>query len=199
MQRTSWLFLVVFLFIFFSSSLLLSHWHIAPIENVLGLLSVISYVLTLMPSLVRTLVPKSKRHPLVIGLIRYRRQVGVASFCFGSQHGLIIVGQRSLNMLSVQTYYQYLHGSILLGIFLLLTLTSNDESLKWLKIAWKRLHQVTYVIPLIVLWHVVDNMNSKTWVTPIAETLTLSVIVLLTLRLGFVTLKKWGDSVEKRS
>ena len=186
MHRSSVIFLVTFLLIFLSSSLLFSYLNSAPIGNLLGLLSIISYVLTLVPSLVKTLVPKIKHHPLVIWLMRYRRQIGVASFCFGTQHGLLIVAQRSLDMLDMNTYRQYCHGSILFGIFMLLTITSNNESVKWLKKTWRRIHQLTYIIPAILLWHVADNMNIQTWVTPVAKGLTCLVIGLLALKLCVV-------------
>lgn len=182
MQRPAVRFVAIFLLIFLSSSLILMSWPAAPISNVLGLFSVLSYGLTLIPSLIKTLIPNIKRHPLCIWLLKYRRQMGVASFCFGAQHGLIVVVQRSLDMTDMHTYIQYVHGSILFAIFALLMITSNDESVKWLKKNWTRIHQLTYAIPAILLWHVADNMNVQTWITPIAEGLTCLLIGLLILK-----------------
>ncbi|MEM9217855.1 MAG: iron reductase [Cyanobacteria bacterium P01_F01_bin.150] len=190
MQRSSTIFLTIFLLIFIGSALALSYVDISYIGNVLGLLSIVSYVFTLMPGIVKTLTPKAKRHSLVIGLMRNRRQIGVASFCFGAQHGLFIVMQRSLDLMNMHTYMQYIHGSILFGIFSLLTITSNNESVKFLKKKWQHIHQLTYIIPAILVWHVLDNMNKRTWVTPIAEGLIYIAILLLITKLYFLACRK---------
>ncbi|NEQ96424.1 MAG: iron reductase [Cyanothece sp. SIO2G6] len=192
-------FLMAFVLIFLVVSLIASRWSSAPVGNVLALLSVISYVLTLIPGCVKTLVPKIKRHPLVVWLSRHRRYIGVASFCFGAQHGGIIVAQRSLDMLDMHTYRQYLHGSILLGIFALLTMTSNDRCVRWLKKKWKKVQQLTYVIPGILFWHVADNMNTQTWVTPIAGGLICFVIGTLGTRLWIAVIhNQWGHKTKEK-
>lgn len=186
MQHPATRFVAVFVLFSTSSSFAFLYWHTAPISNVLGLFSLISYGLTLIPGLLKTLVPEIKRHPVSIWLLKYRRQMGVASFCFGAQHGLLIVVERSLDMLDMHTYMQYVHGSLLFAIFTLLMITSNNDSVRWLKKRWTRLHQLTYVIPAMLLWHVADNMNVQTWITPLAEGLTCLLLGLLILKLWVV-------------
>ena len=54
-------------------------------------------------------------------------------------------------------------------IFTLLTVTSNDWSVKKLKKHWKQLHQLTYLAMVLLTWHVWDKMMGHwTWVTPIS-------------------------------
>ncbi len=182
-KRSSIIFLAVSIGLVFGSFLIFNYFSFVPIGNFFALLSVICYVLTLLPSITKTIYPKIKCHPCLIWLLKYRRHVGVASFCFGAQHGALIVVERSIDMLDMHTYIQYFHGSIILSIFALLTATSNNESIKWLKRNWKKIHQLTYLIPAVLLWHITDNMRTKTCLTKIGICLTCFVIISLIFKL----------------
>jgi methionine sulfoxide reductase heme-binding subunit len=49
----------------------------------------------------------------------------------------------------------------------LLAITSNDWSIKQLKNNWAKLHQLTYIILLILPWHIFGQMSSKwSYLTP---------------------------------
>lgn len=183
MRQTSLFFLTLFLPIFVGSFIILYHVTSIPIENFFGLMSVICYVLTLVPSLTRIIIPQLKRQKGIIWLSKYRRYTGVAAFCFATDHSILILIQHQANMLDWHTYSQYFQGLLMLGILTLLTATSNHESVRYLRHHWKTIHQLTYLVPVLLLWHLVTKMTAWTWATPIAIVLAVVTIVLLLIRL----------------
>ncbi|NET35037.1 MAG: iron reductase [Cyanothece sp. SIO1E1] len=183
MRQTSIIFLVIFLSIFFESFLIFDYFNSALLVNFFGLMSVISYALTLLPGIARAIFPRLKRHGCLTWLLKYRRYTGVAAFCFGAEHGILILIQQQADMLDFHTYLQYSQGFIMLGIFTLLTATSNDESVKWLKRNWKELHQLTYLIPMLLVWHLLTKMTVRTWITPIALWTSIFIMIFLMLKI----------------
>ncbi len=126
----------------------------APLANIFGFLALLCYIATLLPSLLKTVLPTIKGNKTLTSLLKYRRYFGVAAFCLGANHGVLLIYERHLNLLDWQTYLHYFQGFSTLGIFTILAATSNDESVKYLKKKWKNLHQLTYLVILILPWHI---------------------------------------------
>ncbi|MEI6728269.1 MAG: ferric reductase-like transmembrane domain-containing protein [bacterium] len=152
--------------------------------NFLGFLAAICYLLTLLPSLIRIVVPKFFPLKLPRLLLKYRREIGVMAWIFGFLHGTFIVVEKNLNLLDLNVAKNFLQGLALITIFTLLAVTSNDYSLKYLKQNWKKLHRITYLGLLILPWHILDKMSPK-WsiTTPITLTLILVFIFLSLIRI----------------
>jgi methionine sulfoxide reductase heme-binding subunit len=130
-----------------------------PFSNLLGCLALISYLCTVSPSLAKAFFPHWKRNKPLNWLLRYRRYVGVSSFSLALNHGVLQIIERDLNLLDLSTYLHYSQGFSMLLILTLLAFTSNDESVRSLKRNWKQLHSLTYLIILILPWHILDKMD----------------------------------------
>lgn len=151
----------------------------APLANILGFLALLCYVATLLPSLLKAIFPAIKRNKSLMSLLKYRRHLGVAAFCLGANHGVLLILERQANLLDWHTYIHYFQGITTLAIFTILTVTSNDESVKTLKNNWKKLHQLTYLAMFILPWHILDKMSGDwTYLTPLAVLLTLFILIL---------------------
>lgn len=97
--------------------------------------------------------PKLK---IFLTLLRYRRQLGVASFYILLFHGLglmIALGVFSNNQFKPQPFL--LWGLIGLFLMFILYLTSNNFSVRLLKRNWKRLQMIAYIAALAAIIHVV--------------------------------------------
>ena len=163
----------------------------ASFPNILGFISLIFYILTLLPSMLRVVVPQSKATGIPQLLMKHRRSTGILAFLFALGHGLLLLKQRNLDFLDATTYWFYLQGLVPLIIFTLLGVTSNDWSIKRLKKNWKRLHQLTYIAMFMLAWHVWGKMSGQwTYLTPIAITAIFSTIVLF---LG----RRWQEHQRK--
>jgi len=155
----------------------------APLANLMGFLSLLSYIATLLPGLLRAIFPALKKDKMLIWLLKYRRHIGVAAFGFGVNHGILLILERQVNFLEWHTYVHYFQGIATLAIFTILTLTSNDESVKSLKKDWKKLHQLTYLAIFILPWHILDKMAIHwTRLTPLGVLLSLTILVLFVIR-----------------
>lgn len=155
----------------------------APLANILGFLALLCYIATLVPSLLKAIVPAIKRNKSLMWLLKYRRNLGVAAFCLGVNHGVLLIFERHINLLDWHTYIHYFQGITTLGIFTILTVTSNDESVRTLKSNWKKLHQLTYLAIFILPWHILDKMSGNwTYFTFLAVLLTLFILILFLLR-----------------
>jgi len=117
---------------------------VAPLANILGFLALLSYLATLLPSILRVVLPNTKKSKILIWLLKYRRHLGVAAFSFGLNHGVLLIRQKNLNLLELSTYIKYSQGFLILLIVTLLAITSNDQTVSNLKKNWKKIHQVTY-------------------------------------------------------
>jgi sulfoxide reductase heme-binding subunit YedZ len=166
--------------------------NLAPLANILGILALLCYIATLLPSLLRAIFPASKGNNTLMWLLKYRRHLGVAAFNLGANHGILLIIERHANLLDCHTYTHYFQGISTLAIFTILTVTSNDESVKILKKNWRKLHQLTYLAIFILPWHILDKMSGHwTYLTPLAVLLTL-VILILFLR------RKWLEIFESK-
>ena len=152
--------------------------------HILGLLALISYVMTLLPTLLRIVFPQTRKTGIPKFLLKQRRLTGIFAFIFATGHGYFLIRQRSIDFFDFKTSWIYIQGVVTFTIFTLLTLTSNDWSIKKLKKNWKKLHQLTYIAIFLLTWHVWDKMSGHwTFVTPIAMILMSGTTVLFFVRL----------------
>jgi len=155
----------------------------APLANILGCLGLLSYVITLIPSILKVVLPTIKKNQFLIWLLKYRRHFGVAAFSLGLNHGISLIIKRNLNLLDLQTYIEYFQGFSILLILTLLAATSNDEAVKKLKNNWRKLHQLTYLVIFLLPWHILDKMSGHwTYLTPIVVLSTTITAILFMVR-----------------
>lgn len=155
----------------------------APIANILGFFALLSYIATLLPSLIKLVFPATKKNKFLIQLLKYRRHIGVAAFSLGLNHGVLLIIKLHINLFAPHTYITYFQGIITLSIFTLLAFTSHDQAVKNLKSKWKKLHQLTYLAIFILPWHILDKMSGHwTYITPIAVFLTTGIAILFIVR-----------------
>lgn len=155
-----------------------------PLANLLGFLALISYVITLLPTLLRIVFPRTKTTGLPQWLLKRRRLIGIVAFLFALLHGYLLVEKRQLDFFDPKTFWIYLQGISTFIIFTLLAITSNDWSVKKLKKNWKQLHKLTYVAMFLLTWHVWDKMAGHwTYLTPVAMIAIASITILYIIRL----------------
>ena len=165
----------------------------APLANILGFLALLCYIATLLPSLLKAVFPAIKCNKTLMWFLKYRRYLGVSAFSLGANHGVLIIIERHLNLLTLRTYIHYFQGITTLAIFTLMAVTSNDESVKILKKNWKKLHRLTYLVILSLPWHILDKMSGHwTYLTPLAVLLMLGILILFMRR-------KWLEIFEPQS
>ena len=141
----------------------------SPLSNLLGFFSLVCYCLTLLPTLLRIVFPQTKQTGIPKWLLQQRRLIGILAFLFALGHGVILVKKRHVDFSDLSTSWVYIQGIGMFLIFTLLTITSNDWSVKKLKKRWKQLHQLTYLAMFLLTWHVLDKMMGHwTGVTPIS-------------------------------
>jgi sulfoxide reductase heme-binding subunit YedZ len=183
MRKQSIIYLLLVLAIYPISLLLALVFKTAPIANILGFFALISYIATLLPSLIKVVFPASKKNKTLALLLKSRRHIGVAAFSLGLNHGVLLIIKLQLNLFEYHTYIKFFQGFSTLFIFTLLAFTSNDQSVKNLKYKWKKLHQLTYLAIFILPWHILDKMSGHwTYITPVAVLLTLGIAGLFIIR-----------------
>jgi sulfoxide reductase heme-binding subunit YedZ len=140
-----------------------------PIANSLGFLALGSYILTLLPTNLRVVFPQTKQAEIPKWLLKNRRLIGIIAFLLALGHGYLLVQKRNFDFSDPYTFWIYIQGVSTFIIFVLLTLTSNDWSVKRLKKNWKRLHSLTYLAMFLLTWHVWDKMaNHWSYITPLS-------------------------------
>lgn len=164
----------------------------APLANFLGFLSLVTYIATLLPSILKTVFPITRGNKSLAWLLRYRRYIGITAFAFGLNHGFILVIQKDINLLSLHTYFEYFQGISMLIIFTLLAITSNNWSVKKLKLNWKKLHQLTYLTIFLLPWHILDKMsNHWSYLTPFGVLFSTTIV-------GLFIKRRWTEAVESK-
>jgi sulfoxide reductase heme-binding subunit YedZ len=128
------------------------------LDNALGFVALVGYLLTLIPSLLRKLL-NLKNNLLNNWLLKYRRHIGVASFGFALNH--LVASINISNWTDINKCSCYRIGLLLIFILGLLTFTSNNWSVKFLKEDWKKLHQLTYLVIFLLPLHILDKMSGK--------------------------------------
>jgi sulfoxide reductase heme-binding subunit YedZ len=152
--------------------------------NIMGVLSLIYYALTIIPTIIKTLFPNFyKQQYIWKSLMKNRRYTGVTAFCFAWNHAALLIWQKSLNFLDFNTCLQYFQGLSSIIIFTILAITSNDESVRKLQKDWKKIHNLTYLCLFILPWHILDKMFGRwSYLTPFAVILSISLSLLFVTR-----------------
>lgn len=164
------------------------------LPNIFGFLTLLIYIATLVPALIRVLTPRFRTNTVIQFLTRHRRWVGVTAFFTGLVHGLLITVERQLDFSQPGTWVKYFQGITLLTIFTLLTITSNDWSVRHLRQNWRRLHALTYVALIVLPWHILDKMAGQWSVfTPFAVVLSFGTILFVVFR----KVKEWRANHQK--
>lgn len=134
--------------------------YIAPVTlpNVLGVIALFSYIVTLLPTSVKVVFPSSRRTKIPTQLLKYRRLIGIVAFLLALAHAYLLVIKRSYDFLDVKTYFIYFPGLTSFVILTILAVTSNEWSIKKLKKNWKRIHQLTYLAMFLLCWHILSTM-----------------------------------------
>lgn len=128
--------------------------------------------------------PTSKKTKIPATLLKFRRQLGILAFVFAFGHAWALTIKRNLDFWDLKTYLIfYMQGISTFIIFILLTATSNDLSVKKLKKNWRRLHRLTYLAMFLLAWHIYDKMFGQ-WslVTPLGLFGILLTIILFLIR-----------------
>ncbi|MBP5973283.1 ferric reductase-like transmembrane domain-containing protein [Brasilonema sp. CT11] len=142
---------------------------IPTLPHILGFLALFSYIVTLLPTILRIVFPQTKETGIPQWLLKKRRLIGILAFFFAFCHGFLLVKQRKIDFLDLETSWIYIQGIGTFTIFTLLAITSNDWSVKRLKKNWKQLHKLTYLAMFLLTWHIWDKMSGHwTYLTPFA-------------------------------
>ncbi len=88
-------------------------------------------------------------------LLHRRRYIGIASFIYALLHTIVYLERkRDLSLiLDEAAEFAMWTGWLAFAIFLVLAVTSNDASVRWLKRTWKKLHRYVYLAALLVFAH----------------------------------------------
>ena len=105
-----------------------------------------------------TITPLRRIFPnaaLVKWLLFHRRALGVASFAYAAFHTLVYLEKKwgYGYILSEGIKLPLLTGWIALLIFLLLSITSNNKSIRLLRNNWQRLHRTVYLATALTFTH----------------------------------------------
>lgn len=173
---------------------------IPPQANILGFLALISYILTLLPSILRIVYPPSKETGIPQYLLKHRRFIGLVAFFLTVDHAVIMVRERNFDFFDPKTFSVYIQGVTTFIIFTLLAITSNNWSIKKLKKNWKQLHKLTYVAMFVLIWHIWDKMLGHwTYLTPIGILFTTVITALFLIRLWIERQGKSQKTSKKQS
>lgn len=137
-------------------------------DNLLGLLALATYAATLLPSNLKIVFPSLRPSSFVKLLLQHRRSIGIWTFFLSVAHTCLVIHTHRIDLSDASFYRQSASGLAVLAIFLLLTITSNNWSMRMLKRNWKRLHGLTYLAVFLLPWHITDKMEEH-WspITPV--------------------------------
>lgn len=162
------------------------------VENVLGFIALIGYVITLVPSILKIVFPLSKKTGIPNILLKQRRLIGILAFVVAAFHGLLLIQKRQIDFTDFRTGLVYFPGIVPMTIFTLLAVTSNDWSMKTMKKGWKNLHKLTYPAMFVLVWHILAKMwGHWTLLTPFS----LVTIIPVT---GLYLLRLWQENVSSK-
>lgn len=140
----------------------------APFLNLIGFLALLFYSATLMGSILKINFPETQKTGIPQKLMKHRRLIGLLTFFLSAIHGYPYFKQRDIDLFAPETSWVYIQGVVSFLILLLLAITSNNWSRKLLKKNWKKLHQLTYLVIFLLIWHVWEKMSGHwTYLTPI--------------------------------
>lgn len=154
-----------------------------PLENSVGFAALISYVLTLLPTILKFVFPQTKKTAIYKWLLQNRRQIGLLSFFLTAIHGYPYIHKRNLDVGDTMTYLIYIQGVWAFVVLLIMAATSNNWSIQKLKQNWKHLHKLTYTLIFMLAWHIWDKMSGHwTYLTPVALAIIAVVAILFLIR-----------------
>lgn len=172
----------------------------SPLPNILGFLALVSYIVTLLPTILRIVFPKAKKAGITQWLLKFRRLIGIIAFFLALFHGCILIKRRQVDFGDPKTFLIYSQGIATFTIFTVLAITSNDWSVKKLKKNWKQLHKLTYLAMFLLSWHIWDKMAEHwTYLTPIGIVSITGITVLFLIRLSIEHQGKQQRNLEKAS
>ncbi|MCC5646536.1 ferric reductase-like transmembrane domain-containing protein [Nostoc sp. CHAB 5824] len=170
----------------------------SPLANIIGFIALASYIATLLPTTLRIVFPQTKETGIPQWLLKRRRIIGIIAFFLVMGHAFLMVQKRNFDFFDIKTFWIYIQGVSTFIIFALLTITSNNWSVKKLKKNWKQLHKLTYVAMIILIWHIWDKMSGHwTYLTPISLIATTIITVLFIIRLRIEHEDKQQKNVNK--
>lgn len=88
-------------------------------------------------------------------LLHRRRYIGIAAFIYALLHTIVYLERKREPSLILDEAAEFAMwtGWLAFVIFLVLAVTSNDASVRWLKRSWKKLHRYVYAAALLVFAH----------------------------------------------
>jgi len=154
--------------ILFVGIVLTSPYH-GKISIFFGELSVLFYIVTLLPGMAMRL----GIHHTFFTLVRvYRRYIGITMYLLALSHVVLNKFPKLIPDFSKTPTFE-LMGIVSIIIFLFLFITSNNFSQKLLSIGWFYLQRLTYLGMFFVLLHLSVNYVSKwgiiMWLVIVAE------------------------------
>ena len=96
-----------------------------------------------------------RKQAFAIWLMRWRRDLGLASFAYAAGHTIVYLWNKwgagvILRDLGMAEYFT---GWLALALFVPLAITSNDKSVRLLKRSWKKLHRLVYPAAVLMFLH----------------------------------------------
>ena len=96
-----------------------------------------------------------RKQAFAIWLMRWRRDLGLASFAYAAGHTIVYLWNKwgagvILRDLGMAEYFT---GWLAMALFVPLAITSNDKSLRALKRSWKKLHRLVYPAAVLMFLH----------------------------------------------
>lgn len=109
-------------------------------------------IIAMIISPLRLMFPKNR---FWLWMVRRRRYLGVAAFCYALAHTVLyVIDMGTLaNVLGEALLLGIWTGWLAMFIFIPLAITSNDRSVKRLGRNWKRLQQTVYIAAIATLLH----------------------------------------------
>ncbi len=158
------------------------------LANFLGFLALISYIVTVLPTILKIVFPVTKVTKIPQNLLKHRRLIGILAFFFTIGHAFLLISKRDVDFFDFKTYSVYFQGLSTFAIFTILAATSNDWSVKKLKADWKKLHKLTYLAMFLLTWHIWGKMLGHwTYLTPIGIVFILVTTVSFMIRIWIET------------
>lgn len=121
-----------------------------------GKIAVFSYLLTLIPGILKRLNLANKVTDFYILLNTLRRSIGILTFLLIWYHFLFLIGIGSIlsgQMYKPSTLFE-VFGLVAFQLLFLMFITSNGISVKKFGKWWGRIHSLTYIIIWLVMMHV---------------------------------------------
>ncbi|MEQ1900603.1 MAG: ferric reductase-like transmembrane domain-containing protein [Devosia sp.] len=96
-----------------------------------------------------------RRGPWLIWLVRRRRDLGVATFCYAAGHTVAYLIRKADFGLIIEEGLDLwlLAGWIAFAVLIALALTSTDQAVRAMRRWWKRLHRLVYIAAALVFVH----------------------------------------------